>query len=189
MVPSSTPNTSANLSPFNIIDKDAQTVSHSRAFHFFTDRLNSPNQSNQSLYFLNQNINSTSADNKSFFDFPPPPTEPQDSKVVVTEPIHSSSVKCDTIPPFTIHVTVHIDTVPEVTYSSLDNTVTVQCGTTFNQDLIPVTVPVPIRSNSVQYATVPLFVSPDAVLSHTVPENTHTHLHGTVPYKYRYSEV
>ncbi len=51
-------------------------------------------------------------------------------------------------------------------------------GTTLNQDLIPVTVPVPIRSNSVQYDTVPLFVSPNTVHSHTVPENTHTNLHG-----------
>ncbi len=180
MVSSSTPNTSANLSPFNIIDKDAQTVSHSRAFHFFTDHSNLPNQGNQSLCCLNQNINPTSADNESFFFFPPPPTEPHDSKVVVTEPIRSNSVQCDTVPPFTIPDTVHIDTVPEVTYPSLDNTVTVQYGTTFNQDLIPVTVPVPIRSNLVQYDTVPPFVSPDAVHYLTVPENTNTNLHGTI---------
>ena len=68
---------------------------------------------------------------------------------------------------------------PEVTYPNHDNTCTIQYGTTLNQDLIHVKVPVPIRSNSVQYDIVPPFVSLNAVHSHTVPENTQTNLHGT----------
>ena len=116
--------------------------------------------------------------NKSFFGFSPSPTEPQDSKVVVTAPIRSSTVQYDTVPTL-IPDTVHIDgTVPEVTYINLESTGTAQYGTTLNHDFTPVTVPVPIRSNSVQCATVPPFISPDAVLSHTVPENTHINLHG-----------
>ena len=90
------------------------------------------------------------------FWFSPSPTEPQDSKVVVTAPIRSSTVQYDTVPTL-IPDTVHIDgTVPEVTYINLESTGTAQYGTTFNQDLTPVTVLVPIRSNSVQYDTVPL---------------------------------
>ena len=125
MVPSSTPKTLATLSPFNFIDKVAQTVSHSRAFHFLTDNSKLPNQGNNSVCCLNQNINSTSAENKSCFGLSPSPTEPQDSKVVVTAPIRSRTVQYDNVPTI-IPDTVHIDgTVPEVTYTNLESTGTV----------------------------------------------------------------
>ena len=71
----------------------------------------------------------------------------QISEFVVTIPTRSNSVQCDNVPLSLIPDTVHNGTVPEVAYPTLDRTDTAQYGTSLNQDLVPITVP--IRLNPV----------------------------------------
>ena len=113
---------------------------------------------------------SPTTDNKSHFDLL------KNSEVAVTVPVRSDSVQYGTVPPSSIPDTVHKDTVPEVTYPTLDRTDNVQYGTSLNQDLVPVTVP--IRSNTVQHH-VPPSESPSTVYSDNVPDTNLTNPHRT----------
>ncbi len=61
VIPSSIPNTSASLSPFNNNDKDYQNVSHSYASHNSSNYLKTTRQHNKSLYMLKSKISTQHA--------------------------------------------------------------------------------------------------------------------------------
>ncbi len=105
-----------------------------------------------------------------------------------TLPIRSKSARYDIVPLFQIPDIVHNGIVPEAAYPTLDRTDIVQYGTSLNQDLVPITVP--IRLDSVQYDivppydTVPPSVSHVAVHYDTVPEILYANLKRTDTEKY-----
>jgi hypothetical protein len=86
VVPLSTPNTSAELKPFNIIDKAPQTVPHSRVSHFSSNYGNPTKQNINSVCAEKQNIKSVfpAAVNKSHFDLPQILNKSQSPEVAVT---------------------------------------------------------------------------------------------------------
>ena len=134
MVTLSTPSTSATLSHFNNIDNDAQIVPHSSVYHISSDYYHNTNSGKQSLCSEKQIIYSNSADtdNKSIFSSLPNINNPQILETMVTVPIRSDSVQYDTVPPLLNPDTVHICTVPDAAYTTLDSTDTVQYGTVKN---------------------------------------------------------
>jgi hypothetical protein len=143
VIPSSIPTTPADLSPLNIIDKDSQTVSHSRAFQPSSDYIKTIKQNNQSLYGKKQSINSLlpTGDSKSFFDSLP---TVDISELVVTVPIRSNPSQYGTEPLSKSLDTAQHVTVPEIYF-------TLQYGTSLNQEPVPATIP--IRLNTVQLDT------------------------------------
>ena len=127
VIPSSIPTTSVDLSPFNIIDKDSQTVSHSRAFHSSSDYMKSTKQNNQSLYGKKnkkQCINSKlpTVVSKSLLDSLPTVNKSHISELVVIVPIRSNSVQYDTVPLSKSLKTAQYVTVPKVAFTALDRT-------------------------------------------------------------------
>ena len=136
-IPSSIPTTLADLSPFNIIiDKDPQTVSHSRASLFqLENECKKSKQNNQSLYGEKQSINSIS------------PV----SELVVTVPVRSSPLPYGTVPLSESPKPAQYVTIPNATFTIPNRTDTIQYGTIQDQNFAPVTVPV--RLNSLQLDT------------------------------------
>ncbi len=119
MIPSSIPTTSADLSPFNIIDTDSQTVLHSRAFQSSSGYMKTVKQNNQSLYGEKQSINSKlpTEISKSLLDSLPTVNKSYISELVVPVPIRSNPLQYDTIPLSESPDTAQDVTIPEIAFT------------------------------------------------------------------------
>ena len=71
--------------------------------------------------------------------------------MTVTVPIRSNLVHYDVVPLSISSDTAQYGTVPEVAFTTLNRTDNIQYGTSFNQDVVSVTLP--IRLHSAQFDT------------------------------------
>jgi len=110
-------------------------------------------QNNQSLYGEKQCINSIlpTAVSKSLLNSLPTVNKSHISELAAAVPIHSNSIQHGTVPLSESPNTAQYVIVPKVAFTTFDHTDVVQYGTSSNQDLLTVTIP--IRLKYVQFDT------------------------------------